>query len=139
MYKLEKRLERRSRALNMAEMRQNYDEVIEYYLDNAVVHIKGSPLIKGKKEIKNTYDKVFSGINFLEFTSATDEFDYSVSKKLAYEYGHGEMLMQEGDQKVINHSKYMIIWKFLNNNWFIEGLSFVNDIEHPEIVKNVLK
>lgn len=139
MHKLEQRLERRSRALIMAEMRQNYEEAIEYYLDNAVVHIPGSPLIKGKMEIKNTYDKLFSGFNFLEFTSEADEFDYSVSKDLAYEYGHGEMLLQEGDHMVINHSKYMIIWKWQNDNWFIEGLSFMNDTEHSEIVNNVFK
>ena len=127
MNELENLLVKRSRSLIMAETRQNFEEAIEYYMDNAVVQMLGSPLIKGKREIKSTYEKYFSGFNTMQFSSTSDAFDFSVNKDLAYEYGHGEMIVQDGDHDVINHSKYMIIWKWLNNNWFIEGMSLLNN------------
>lgn len=134
MNELEKRLEERSRSLVIAESRQNFDEAIEYYMDNAVIQMPDAPLIRGKQDIKTTYEKIFSGVNLLEFSTTPDGFDFSASEDLAYEYGHGEMIVQDGDHKLVNHQKYMIIWKWMNNNWFVEGLSFSNNSHTPEII-----
>jgi uncharacterized protein (TIGR02246 family) len=120
----------RSKACVNAEAEMNAEGAVAFYADDAVVQPPGAPQLQGHEAILEMYRQAFNS-PVKEFSGTTSEVTVSQSGDLAYEYGVNRMLLASPEGDLLNLGKYLLVWKKIDDEWFIAALSFTWDSPDP--------
>jgi len=91
----------------------------------------GSPLIKGKKAIRELYKQYFESGLLREFSGVSSHLEMAGSGDLAYEYGVNRMVLAGDNRDLLDVGKYLAVWKKINGEWLVVALSFTSDAPEP--------
>ena len=117
----------RSQTIVAAEIRKDLETVMPFYAESAVIHMEGSPAIRGDTAIRRVYADLFGAP--MTFDSAvTTDIRVARSGELAYETGVNHFTMTAGGQRTPATGKYLAVWRQRPDGvWVIESLAVTND------------
>ena len=124
-------LQARTEGVVAAEVAFDVPEALEYWAEDAIMQPAGSPLIKGKKAIRELYEQYFESGLLREFSGVSSHLEMADSGDLAYEYGVNRMVLAGDDHDLLDVGKYLAVWKKINGEWLVVALSFTSDAPEP--------
>jgi ketosteroid isomerase-like protein len=119
----------RSKACAAAEAAKDIERALGFWAEDAIVQTSGSPQIQGREAIRGVYRQYFGAVK--EYSSTTSHVTVSRAADLAFEYGVNRTVVESSQGDVVDMSKYLLVWKKLNDNWYIAALSFTSDAPVP--------
>lgn len=120
----------RSEGVVAAEIDMDIDRAVTYFTEDAIVQPGGMPQIQGKEAIASFYGQM-SELGFTDFSSSSTHIQVSSSGDLAYEYGINRMVFPSPDGDLLDMGKYLMVWKKIEDEWYIQALAFSSDAPAP--------
>ena len=124
-------LQARTKGVVAAEVAFDVPEALKYWAEDAIMQPAGSPLIKGKKAIRELYKQYFESGHLREFSGVSSHLEMAGSGDLAYEYGVNRMVLAGDNRDLLDVGKYLAVWKKINGEWLVVALSFTSDAPEP--------
>ena len=124
-------LQARTEGVVAAEVAFDVPEALQYWAEEAIMQPAGSPLIKGKKAIRELYKQYFESGLLREFSGVSSHLEMAGSGDLAYEYGVNRMVLAGDNRDLLDVGKYLAVWKKINGQWLVVALSFTTDAPEP--------
>ena len=127
----QKQLEDRSCALLAAE--QSGDAVLatSFFTSDATIHVPWRKVIKGRNSIKGFYKGLFANKEVKSFTSCTMLLEMARGEDMAYECGINKLIINAENEELVDMGKYLIVWVYKNDQWYVAALSFSSDCPKP--------
>jgi len=127
-------IHQRSKELVAYETDKNIDAALSFYAEDAIIQPANSVQVQGKKAIANLYNQVFENAPIKEFSGSTTQIVIAQCGDLAYEYGVNRIVLSADGADYLDMGKYMVIWKRLDNKWYVAALSFSSDAPEPSLL-----
>lgn len=121
----------RSKEVSTAESAKDIQRVMTFWADDAVVQPAGMPQMRGHEMIEALYHQLFGDSTFKELSSTISTITVSESGDLAYEYGTNRVVYASSKGDLLDMGKYLLVWKKVNNDWYIAALSFSSNARAP--------
>ena len=122
----------RSDGIVGAEAALDVEAALAFYAEDAIVQPAGAPQIRGREAIAGLYREFFQGSQLKEFFAKGSHITVSQGGDLAYEYGVNRTVLAGPEGDLVDIGKYLLIWKKIDDEWFIVALSFTSDAPEPE-------
>ncbi len=126
----------RSKAVTTAEESMNIPEIMKYWAKDAIVQPAGMPQIQGKEAIIKLYHQMFgdTAMKLKSFTSSSinsPNISVAQSGDIAFDYGTNKFVWSTAKGELVEMGKYLIVWKKINDDWYVSAISFTSDGEAP--------
>lgn len=114
-------LQSREEGFLSAMAAQDLDRVVDYFADDAVVHIADMPPLQGRSAIHRFYGNVF---RFQTASASTPEtLRMAGSADLAYSRGRVTNEFRGEDGPVEFEGKYVLVWQRQDDEWQVAAYS----------------
>lgn len=121
----------RSEGVVAAEAAFDVGGALEFWAEDAVVQGAGMPQIQGKEAIDALYRQYFESGMLKEFSGTVSHLEVSAAGDIAYEYGVNRFVVAGPEGDLLDMGKYLVVWKKIDDEWFIAALSFTSDRPEP--------
>ncbi|HUF27840.1 MAG TPA: nuclear transport factor 2 family protein [Gemmatimonadaceae bacterium] len=124
---VEAEIRARSHAIVAAEQQQDLEAIMQFYAEDAVVHVEGAAAARGHAAIRRLYGEYFQ-MPIVAFDATITHVAVGESGDLGYETGVNNFTLEQGGQQVPLLGKYLAVWRRGPDGRFrIVALAVTND------------
>lgn len=124
----ERAIRARGAEMLALENAREMSKAVKFYADSAVLQGPGGPMIEGLATIRAIYERTPPpGMPVREGKVLSKVVKVAASGDLAWEYGTAQTTIKLPAGDVVELGKHLIIWKKVNGEWYITGMSWSND------------
>lgn len=120
----------RSKAV-AAEAAMDTEKSLTFWAPDAIVQPAGQPQIQGTEGIRALYKHFFESGMLKSFQGTATKVEVAASGDLAWEYGVNKFVLKGPTGDLLDTGKYLIVWKKINGEWMVAGISFTSDAAAP--------
>ncbi len=121
----------RSNGLTSAESGRDIQRAMTFWAEDAIVQPAGMPQLRGREATEALYHRLFSDSTLRGISGTPSNITVAESGDLAYEYGINQMVFSGPKGDLLDMGKYLLVWKKVENEWYIAALSFSSNAAEP--------
>ncbi len=119
----------RSDAIAAAEMSEDYEAAITFFVPDPILQMANAPQIQERDGLMEMYETVMAPA--LEFESTRTDLVLAASGDMAYEYGINRLVFETPDGPLEDMGKYLAVWRKIDGEWFVAALAVSSDQPPP--------